>query len=765
MSADLQTTQAIQARIRQMGTCCERVVSTRLTVTEPFLQTASRFAGQPGTVALMSGGMLDCARYHLLGFDPLLTFCGRGRQLTLSARDDSISFEGSPLETLGTLTDCLSVKKDAGGEPMTTGLMGYLAYDLKADIERLPRTVIDDQRLPHILFYLPSMLLVQDKQVEGELHLHMLLSPGETPERRLDGLRKIIDGPAPPSGGEAFHGATRGFVSGFDRRDYLEAVERIRRYIAAGDVYQVNLSQRFETDFGGDPFALFQALYRRNPAPFFAFVNGGDHQVVSTSPERFVRLADRQVEARPIKGTRPRGDTIRQDRDNREALEKSPKDDAELSMIVDLLRNDIGKVCRPGSVRVSCHRRVEAYRNVYHLVSIVEGELDPGKTATDLIRATFPGGSITGCPKIRSMEIIDELEPVARHLYTGSIGYIGLEGTMDLSIAIRTATIHKERMVFSVGGGIVYDSDPAEEYDETLHKGKTLLSIFGDAGEAQAAADEGWVWFNGRLRRSGRGGLIDHRDAGLLHGCGFFETMRADRGRVDMLADHLDRFRCTWKAVFPEEPPDLTWHRVVEQVLSANQLMEGLAVVKILATAGPRQSPPYRRTLLVTAASHVPRPCLAAAGGLHLATYPLPRQTPLADYKTTNYLYYLQAGRWASRHGADEAVIRNPDGTLSETSTANLLLVRGGALIQPVSAHVLPGTMEKAVISLLTGRGMLLQHRPVWPEDLTDADQVLLTNSLMGAVPALSVDQKPLRRKSGFCREINHSLSGRRILP
>ena len=296
---------------------------------------------------------------------------------------------------------------------------------------------------------------------------------GGWPNARMR-LAELAKEPLPDEG---FSVDRDGLQSNFSRHAYETAVQRIRDYIAAGDVYQVNLSQRFETRFQGNSFGFFRALYERNPAPFFAFLNAGDHQLVSTSPERFLHLQDRRVETRPIKGTRPRCQDPDEDRTMREALEASAKDDAELSMIVDLLRNDIGRVCQGGSVRVAAHKMVEAYENVYHLVSIVEGELDDERDAIDLIRAAFPGGSITGCPKIRSMEIIDELEPDRRHVYTGSIGFISFHGTLDLSIAIRTAVIHRGRMAFSVGGGIVYDSDPADEYDETLHKGRTLVNV------------------------------------------------------------------------------------------------------------------------------------------------------------------------------------------------------------------------------------------------------------------------------------------------
>ncbi|MBW2195839.1 MAG: anthranilate synthase component I family protein, partial [Deltaproteobacteria bacterium] len=217
----------------------------------------------------------------------------------------------------------------------------------------------------------------------------------------------------------------------------MDAIKRIKKYIVSGHVYQVNMSQRFEMGFAGDPFRLFKRLYKSNPAPFFAYINAGDHQVLSTSPERFIFQQGRRVETRPIKGTRPRGKTLAEDSALRFELEQSKKDDAELSMIVDLLRNDMGKVCKPGSVRVVEHKRTEAYQNVYHLVSVVEGILNCKHDAVDLIMATFPGGSITGCPKVRAMEIIDELEPKRRHIYTGAIGYVSFHDTMDLSIAIR----------------------------------------------------------------------------------------------------------------------------------------------------------------------------------------------------------------------------------------------------------------------------------------------------------------------------------------
>ena len=266
-------------------------------------------------------------------------------------------------------------------------------------------------------------------------------------------------------------------MSNFTREAYLTALTRVREYIRNGDVYQVNLTQRFSFPLSGEPYHLLQRLFQLNPAPFYAYLHCDDFQVLSTSMERFLYQRGDYLETRPIKGTRPRGATPAADAILRQELAESPKDDAELSMIVDLLRNDLGKVCRPRTVRVLEHKRLEAYQNVYHLVSVVAGQLQPGCSAVDILRATFPGGSITGCPKIRAMEIIDELEPHVRHVYCGAIGYLGLHRNMDLNVAIRTAIISQGQGHFAVGGGVVYDSREEDEYEETLHKASTLFRL------------------------------------------------------------------------------------------------------------------------------------------------------------------------------------------------------------------------------------------------------------------------------------------------
>lgn len=477
------TTTTMDEFVAQLPRAFGRIHSVAIELSEPFLEMVGRFADEPGAVALLSGGNRDSARYHILGLRPWLVLREKGGTVVAEFGDRSARADLDPFAVLEALTQRYSLPPTEENLPLSSGLLGYLAYDLKDCLEQLPRTSRDDLDLPRLFMAAPSLLVVQDRH-DGTTTVHIPVFDDDDAAARqiLSRFQRESSRPEPPP--RAAHARVGPLVSGFSRDEYIQAVEAVCDYIVRGHVYQVNLAQRFEADFDGDAFALFARLHDANPAPFFAYIQAGDHRIVSTSPERFIELRGRTVETRPIKGTRRRGDDPQEDRILRKDLETSSKDDAELSMIVDLLRNDIGKVCAAGSVEVVEHKRVETYQNVHHLVSLVRGQLDEGKGMVDLIRATFPGGSITGCPKIRSMEIIDELEPVRRHIYTGSIGYIGFGGTMDLSIAIRTATIAGGRLVYSVGGGIVHDSKPQDEFEETLHKGRTISNVLERMGFA-----------------------------------------------------------------------------------------------------------------------------------------------------------------------------------------------------------------------------------------------------------------------------------------
>ncbi len=724
-----------------------------LTLDEPFLDLAARFAHLPGTVLLLSGGELDCARYHLLGIWPWLTLRARSRQVVLSVDGDSRIIMENPFEVLSRIQRALYLPWPNNSSPFIAGLMGYLAYDLKDQLEVLPRTSVDDLLLPHMLLHGHALTVVHDRQAQtSQLFLPLRQGQKDQSDDVLRRFHQQASGRPPEK--SAYDLCTSSMKANFSQPEYEAAVQRIIDYIAAGDVYQVNLSQRFCAPFAGSAFALFRQLFELNPAPFFAFIQGGDHQIISTSPERFLLQRGRQVETRPIKGTRPRGRTPEEDIELRQKLATSAKDGAELSMIVDLLRNDLGKVCRPGTVRVAEHKRIEAYQNVYHLVSIVEGELEEKQTSVDLVRAAFPGGSITGCPKVRAMEIIDELEPCRRHLYCGSIGYISFHDTMDLSIAIRTATVVNDTLCFSVGGGIVYDSMPRKEYEETLHKGRTLM----EAGRQQEVKlMEPMVWFNGKIVPAAAA-AVPVMDQGVQYGFGFFETIRVDRGVAPLLGDHRVRFEATWRALMPAAPPDLSWEAIIAQVVSANGLQHQCAAVKIMATRGSRTQPPWDHTLVVTARPYTHRLSGEPAAGLRLGIYPEARQTPLAGHKTLNYLYYLLAGQWAQREGYDEALILNPDDTVSETNTANLLVINGYEVVRPASKAVLPGVMASSLSRKLQEWGYSIVERPVRVEELLSAEQVLVANALMGAVPVIQIHDRQRPPGNDLWRRFNDTV-------
>jgi len=271
--------------------------------------------------------------------------------------------------------------------------------------------------------------------------------------------------------------------SNFTPEEYIKAVGKVREYIAAGDVFQVNLSQRFEANLTVPPYALYRRLRQVNPAPFASYLNFDGVTVVSASPERFLKLQGDLVETRPIKGTRPRGKDSVEDAALAQELLHSIKDRAENIMIVDLERNDLGRVCRYGSIKVTELAILETFPTVFHLTSTIVGRLRQDKSNIDLLKAAFPGGSITGAPKVRAMEIIDELEPTKRSIYTGSIGYLSFNGDIDLNIVIRTFLIKGDKAYFQVGGGIVYDSNPEAEYRETLDKAKALIQALQLAPE------------------------------------------------------------------------------------------------------------------------------------------------------------------------------------------------------------------------------------------------------------------------------------------
>jgi len=432
-------------------------------------------------------------RYSFIAADPfLLLRCTGPRIECLERNDDQTIRAGNPLEALRDLLRRMAVPRPPEFPPFYGGAAGYLGYDLARWFERLPRRATDDLDLPDVELAFYDLIAVADHR---ERLLWLIFTPfGERffkePRKilyeeglaRLSALEARLTDTLQPS--KALHASLTPAIMtpGLTQADYMDRVRRCLDYIAAGDIYQANLSHRFTIDLGGrSPRSIYQRLREINPSPFAALLEFPDVTLVSCSPERLVRLSGRDVETRPIAGTHPRGATPDEDRRLIEDLLMNRKERAEHLMLVDLERNDLGRVCAYGSVRVDEFMVVERYSHVSHIVSNIHGKLAPGRDALDLVQAVFPGGTVTGVPKVRCMEIIEELEPVRRGPYTGSIGYFSASGDLDLNITIRTLVIVGEKGYLQVGAGIVADSDPAREYQETLFKAEALLKALRES--------------------------------------------------------------------------------------------------------------------------------------------------------------------------------------------------------------------------------------------------------------------------------------------
>ncbi len=423
-------------------------------------------------------------RYSFIGCQPFLVLSSYGNEATITQGTKKSRRKGNPFDILNHFLELYRLDYRSPPVPLIGGAVGYFSYDLCHFTERLPVTTIDDLELPECYFGFYDLIIAFDN-LYGKVYIVSTGFPEleeskriERATRRLaEAKRQLADAPTsvnrekpPPPPAEPL--ALKG---NFTQEEYTNTVEKARQYIIAGDIFEVNLSQRFEADLAGTPYQLYQRLRQINPAPFACYLGFEQVSVVSASPERFLRLRGDLVETRPIKGTRPRGNSQREDEALANELLSSDKDRAENIMIVDLERNDLGRVCRYGTVRVTELAILEVFPTVFHLTSTVVGRLREGKNGIDLLKASFPGGSITGAPKVRAMEIIDELEPTRRGVYTGSIGYLSFNGDLDLNIVIRTFLVKGKKAYFQVGGAVTYDSDPEAEYRETLDKAQALM--------------------------------------------------------------------------------------------------------------------------------------------------------------------------------------------------------------------------------------------------------------------------------------------------
>jgi para-aminobenzoate synthetase component 1 len=439
-------------------------------------------------------------RYSFVTADPPLVVAAKDGRATLFREGDATpsALPGDPLLAVQQLLAPFAADAVPGLPPFQGGAAGYIGYDYGASLERLPRPLYDDLDIPDVVLGVYDWVIAWDHQMSRAWLMSTGL-PATAPDARDRRARarattirqrlRTAAPAAPPPGRPAPRDARRpappafpvpgqpGLHSSYPHDGYLAAVARVREYIIAGDIFQANLSQRLEAEYTGDPWSLYRKLRAINPAPFAAYFEAPGLAVVSASPERFIQVAvGGAVETRPIKGTSPRGIGPEHDAHLGRALTESEKDRAENLMIVDLLRNDLSRVCVPGSVRVPELFALEHYSTVHHLVSTVVGHLGPEADAIGLLRAAFPGGSITGAPKVRAMEIIAELEPSRRGVYCGTVAYVSLTGAADSSIVIRTYLARHGRVYFAAGGGIVADSDPEAEYRETLDKARALIA-------------------------------------------------------------------------------------------------------------------------------------------------------------------------------------------------------------------------------------------------------------------------------------------------
>lgn len=422
----------------------------------------------------LDSGFPHCrhGRYDIIAADPIATLVTRGHVTEIRRCGEAAL---SPADPFSLLRRELGAAANPFGElPFAGGALGYFGYDLARRLEKLPEQASDAENIADMAVGIYDWAVVVD-HLQGRSWLvgqgrtsataarwpHLVRSFSQI--QTIGWQRTGFDVLAPVQ-------------ANMTRREYFAAFKRIQEYIREGDCYQVNLAQRFAAPCRGNAWSLYQTLRQANPAPFGAFINSPQARILSSSPERFLRVLDGKVETKPIKGTRPRSADPAEDRRLAAALQGSEKDRAENLMIVDLLRNDIGKHCRAGSVSAPKLFDVESYATVHHLVSTITGELTPDHDAVSLLRDSFPGGSITGAPKIRSMEIIEELEPNRRGVYCGAIGYLGFDGNMDTNIAIRTLVHADNTIRFWAGGGIVADSSAESEYQECFDKAAALLN-------------------------------------------------------------------------------------------------------------------------------------------------------------------------------------------------------------------------------------------------------------------------------------------------
>ncbi|MBS0632967.1 MAG: aminodeoxychorismate synthase component I [Verrucomicrobia bacterium] len=653
------------------------------------------------------------ARFSIMGSEPLARFRAWGGRVRFErAGEAAEETTGDPLGELERRLAEFRVESGKSDLPFSGGAVGFLSYDLGRVTEPAAFAAGDaSDDTPDINLAWYDAAAVWDHGT-GQAWL-VGVGWRRAPEAAIAELAQWLSGatevepalPAPVSGVGA---------SNLTRADFITAVERVRERIAAGEIYQMNLAQCFRGALAEPPAVLYRRLRALNPAPMAAYLDAGEGlAVLSSSPERFIEVQGDRIRTAPIKGTRPRGLTPEEDAAQRASLLASEKERAELLMIVDLLRNDLGRVCRFGSVQVRRLHSLESFATVHHLVGEVEGELRPEIGVAALLRAVFPGGSITGAPKVRAMQTIAEIEPGRRGVFSGAIGYFSACGRIDLNIAIRTIVCRGVQAGFHVGAGIVWDSDPAAEYEETLAKGRALFAALG------------WT-------RAGEGGAMQVNHPEPTGAVGVTETLLVHAGRIQFFDAHLRRFAAGCAYYGFRGPSDETLREAAGQLLASKGLAEGVLRWSAWRTAGGCE---WQMTL------EPPRPHMAKLLWTAVCTSALPPPDSARPHKHLGRHLWREALVAARAQGYEEVLLTDPAGLIVEGAISNVFGVIDGMLrTPPLVAGPLPGVTRTQVLALAAELGIPVAETALTPADLHAAQELFVTNALVGVRPLCALD-------------------------
>ncbi|MFA5800634.1 MAG: chorismate-binding protein [Candidatus Peribacteraceae bacterium] len=668
----------------------------------------------------------------LPGFDPLQFLCKLGaaaREPVLVRSGRWVVLAWDPAERITWRREAEWEKleaflrrrrtRDRSGLPFIGGMIGYCSYDLGYALHGIAPSARDELKLPLLSLGVYDRALCWDGR--------RIVAIGDRAFRR-----EVCDIHARPLPTAVIPPIE--FSPSVSRRKYGHALRRTLRAIRDGSVYQLNYTYMLRGDADCDERQLFALLARRHPSPCMSYLETPETSLLSLSPEEFISLQGRRLRTCPIKGTRPRGTTPEEDRQQRAALLASGKEQAELNMITDLLRNDLGRIARPGSVRVRERRLVQQLPSVWHTYSVIDAELAGGRSAVDILRAMLPGGSVTGCPKARAMELIDDLEGMRRGPYTGSVILLSDDGSLGSSIIIRTAIARKRRLWVGVGGGIVDESDIASEYDETLRKAAPFLAL--KDGQVR-------FWVDGRPARPDSP-LLKFLDGKNTRARGVFETLKVDEGRILFLSEHLKRLQRSAKLTGLRLPKNLRQIRAF--LLRASRACPWSPARP--AGRSPARTTPSgwdgpARLKVVCTDRHIliqsSELTLDAAevGGIAVKIIPLTRRMPQA--KALPYHREVAAHEVAVHDGFHEALLVDRQGFVREGAYSNIFWVEKGDIWTP-GEGMLPGITRAAVLSIAKRLRVPMRFGLPTEKRLARADEAFLTRTTAGVVPVVRIE-------------------------